>query len=88
MIGKIGIFGKMIVFSQGCCIRTRAVLFWQKILYLGKSGCIRAKMLYSGETSCIRAKLVVFGQKLLHSGKKLFYSGKSGSIWAKAVVFG
>ena len=48
-----------------------------KVVVLGKSGCIRAEWLYSG-------KVVVFGQKWLYSGKsgcirsKSLYSGKLG----------
>ena len=45
------------------------VVFGQKWLYWGKSGCIRAKVvvlgqkwLYSGKSGCIRAKVVVLGQ--------------------------
>ena len=45
------------------------VVFLQKLLYLGKSGGIRA--IY-----CVPADVVLIGQKLL-------YSGKSGSTWAK-----
>ena len=53
----------------------------QKLIYLGKSGAIRAEV-------------VVFEQKWLYSGKscctraKLLYSGKNGCIRAKVVVFG
>ena len=55
------------------------VVVGQKLLYSGKSGCIRQKRLYSGKKCiCIRAKwLIVFGQI---SAKLLF--------WSKVVVIG
>ena len=57
------------------------VVFGQKCLYSGKSGCIRAKWLYLSKSSCIWSKVVVLRQKLLYSGKvvvleqKWLYSG-------------
>ena len=70
------------------------VVFGQKWLHSGKSGCIRTRWLYLG-------KVVVFGQKWLYSDKSGFirairlYSGKNGcnrakkgSIRAKIVVIG
>ena len=60
------------------------ILFGQKCLYSGKSGCIRANWLYSGKVvefgyrGGIWAKVVVFGQIRMYSGKKGFFSGKSG----------
>ena len=42
---------KVVVFGQGgsirakCLLSGKVVLFGQKLLYLGKSGCIRAKFL-------------------------------------------
>ena len=38
----------------------KVVVFGQKLLYLFKSCCIRAKWLFSGKTGFIRAKVVVF----------------------------
>ena len=55
-------------------------VFEQKWLYLGKSGCIRAKVVVFLQSHCNAIKVVVFGQKWL-------YSGKSGCIRAKNVVF-
>ena len=64
----------MVVIRQSGCIRAKVVVFGQKMLYSGKSGCVHAKWLCLG-------KVVVFGQKL-------FYSGKSACIVAKVVVIG
>ena len=58
----------------------KVVLFGQKLLYSGKSGCIGEKLLYSG-------KLVVFRQSDCIRARSLFL-GKSGSIWTKVVVLG
>ena len=58
---------KVVVFVQSGFNRARR-FFPGMCLYLGKSGCIRAKLLYSGkigcirEKCCIRTKVVVFGQ--------------------------
>ena len=39
----------------------KVVVFGQKLLYSGKSGCIRAQeLLYSGKRCCIRVKVVLF----------------------------
>ena len=46
----------MVVLGQNRLYSYKVLLFRQKWLYLGKSGCIRAKWLYSG-------KVYVFGQK-------------------------
>ena len=46
----------MVVFEQSGCIRAKFVVFGQKWLYSGKSGCIREKVLCLG-------KVVVLGQK-------------------------
>ena len=37
------------------------VIFGQKWLYSGESGCIRENMFVFGQRDCIRAKVVVFG---------------------------
>ena len=89
----------MVIFGQGGCIRAKVVLFKQKWLYLGNSGCTRAKLLYSVTSGCIRAKLIVngrivlFGQNWLYSGKscirvKWLIFGKSELIRAQMVVVG
>ena len=49
------------------------VVLGEKWLYLGKSGCIRAKVLVFVQSGCIRAKWL--------------YSDKSGCIREKKVVF-
>ena len=62
------------------------VIFGQKILYSGKSGCIRAKVVvvgqsgcilaeleHSGKPGCIRAKVVVFSGKVIVYGQKFLY---------------
>ena len=83
----------MIVFGKG-------VVFVQKWLHSGISGCIRAKLLYSdnlvvfGPKWLYSGKLFFVGQKWLYSGKvvvfgkKSLYSGKSVFELAKVVVFG
>ena len=51
------------------------------------------KLLYSGKSCCIRAKVVVIRVKWLNSGnlvvigQKWFYSGESGCNCAKVVLF-
>ena len=50
------------------------IVFGQKFLYSGKSGCIRAKLLYWGKSGCIPENVVLFDQ--------------GGCIWAKVLVFG
>ena len=75
------------------------VVFGQKLLYSGKSDCIRGKWLCSGKWLFL-VKVFVFGQKLLCSSKngciraKWLYSdksccnqGKSGGIRANVVIF-
>ena len=37
------------------------VVFGQKWLYSGKSGCILAKVVVFGQSGCVQAKVVVFG---------------------------
>ena len=76
------------------------VVFWQKLLYSGKSGCVREnsgciwdKCLYSGKMvvfrqgGCIWLKMVVFRQNWLYSGKSGCI-GENGCIRAKVVDFG
>ena len=69
------------------------VVFGQKWLCLGKSGCIRtnwlfrAKWLYSVKKGCIWQKVDVFVQSGFKLAKWL-HSGKSDCIRAKVVVFG
>ena len=55
------------------------VVFRQKSLHLGKSGCIRIKVvvfgqkwLYSGKV-VVNGKVVVLVQKLLYSGKVVVF---------------
>ena len=43
----------MFVIGQSGGSRAKVVVFGQKWLYSGKSGCIRAKWLYSGKNGCI-----------------------------------
>ena len=54
------------------------VVFGQKLLCLGKIGCIRARWLYS-------VNVVLFDQKLLYSGKMVVL-GQSGCVRAKVDV--
>ena len=50
----------MLVIGEGGCIWPSMVVFGQKFLFLGKTGCNRPKWLYSG-------KVVLIGQNLLYS---------------------
>ena len=71
----------------------RVVVFGQKWLYSGTSGCIRAKvvdfgkmLLYSCNVS-VSGKVVVFRQKSCICANVVLI-GQSCGIWAKVVVFG
>ena len=52
------------------------VVFGQKWLYSGKSGCIGAKVVVFGPNGCIRSKVVLFGQlvvfKMVVLRRKMF----------------
>ena len=55
----------MDVFGQSHCIRIEVVVFGHgvaKLVYSGKSGCIRVRMVVLGQSCCKRAKAVVLGQ--------------------------
>ena len=71
----------MFLLVQSGFIRAKVVVFGQKWLYLGKSGCVRSKVGEFEKSGCNPTKVVVFGKKRL-------YSGKNGCIRAKVVVFG
>ena len=47
------------------------VVFGKKWLTSGNSGCTRAKLLYLDKSGCMRAKVVVFRQKFFYSGKSV-----------------
>ena len=74
----------VVVFGEGRCIRGRSlysgnvVVFGQKWLCSGRSGCIRANWLF-------RAKVAVFGQNLLYSGKVVAF-GQRRLYFVKMVV--
>ena len=82
----------MIVFGSGRCILAT-------LLYLGKSGCNRAKVvvfgqkwLYSRKTSCIRAKVFVFDESACNRTEEVVFgqSGGNRARWwylGKIVVF-
>ena len=78
----------MDVLGQSSCIRVNVVVFGQKRLYSGKSGCNRAKWFFRAKvvvvrpSGYIRTKVVVFLQSGC-IGTKWLYSGKSGYIRAK-----
>ena len=63
---------KVVVFGKIESIRTKLVVFGQKLFYTGRSGSIRAKVAVFGQGSCIRAKwlssgkVVVFEQMWLY----------------------
>ena len=63
--GKIGsIWANWFYLEKWCsCSRAKVVVFVQKLLYSGKSGCIRAKNVAFGQSGGIWAKVVIFGQK-------------------------
>ena len=77
---------KVDVIGQNGCVRAIVVVFRQKWLYSGKSGCIREKWLYSGKKCCIRAKLLYLC-KLVYSDKVVVF-GQSEIIRANVVVLG
>ena len=63
----------MFVFGKKLFCFFKVVVFGQKWLYCGKSGCIRTKA-------------VVFEQKWLYSGNVIVF-GKSVGIRAKVLIF-
>ena len=59
------------------------VLFGQKLLYSGESGCIREKVVVFVKKMCyLRAKLFIFGESVCIRAKWLYW-GKSCNILAK-----
>ena len=54
---------------QSGCICAKVVVFGQKNVVFGQSGCNRVKVVLFRRSHCIRAKVFVFGQKWLYSGK-------------------
>ena len=63
----------------------KIVVFLQKLLFSGKSGCTRAKSWYLG-------KVVAFGQNLLYLGKKgtranMVVFGQKWLLLGEVVVF-
>ena len=64
------------------------VVFGQKWLYSGKSGCIWGKSGYIPESGFSRAIVVVCGQKMWYLGK-VVVTGQMWFYWGtKVVVFG
>ena len=65
---------KVVVLGQSGCNWAKVVLFWETMLYSGKSGFIRAicgilaKVVIIKQRCCNRAKVVVLGQKWMLSG--------------------
>ena len=57
--------GKLGVFEQGSCIRSRVVAFGEKWFYSGKVIVIGQKKLYSCKSGCLRVKVDVIGQMCL-----------------------
>ena len=45
------------------------VVIGHKLFYSSKVVIFGQKWMYSGKSGCIRAKVVVFGQNVLYSGK-------------------
>ena len=87
------ISSKVVVFVQSGFIRKKwlysgkVVVFGQKLLYLGKNGCIRDRVVVFGKKWLYSVKVVVFGQKLFNSGKSGCNRVKQ-VVFAKVVVFG
>ena len=73
----------MVEFGQGSCIRLKVVVFGQKWLYLGKSGCIRRKWSCSCKSGCVRARWLYSG-KVVVRGQSGVY-GLNGCIRAKVL---
>ena len=48
----------------------KVVLFGQKLLYSGKSGCIWSKVVVFGQSVCIRAKVVIIEKNMVGFGQK------------------
>ena len=68
------------MFGQKWLSLNKVLVFKQKLLYSGKSGCLSM-------CGCIQEKVVVFGQVGCIRAKWL-YSGKSAQFLAKVVVLG
>ena len=58
-----------------------------ELFYSSKVVLFGQKWMYSGKSGCIRAKVVVFRQKLLNSGKVVVFR-TTDCVLAKVVVFG
>ena len=65
----------------------KVVLFGQKLLFSGKSSCIRAREVVFGDEWLYSVDVVLFGQKWLYSGKRGCIPAK-WLYWGKVVVFG
>ena len=70
----------MVVFWQSGFTWEKAAVFEQKLLYSGKSCCIRAKVVVFGQSGCIQESCCI--------GTKVIVIVQSGSIREKVVVFG
>ena len=73
---------KVVVFDQNGCNWGKVVVFGQKLLCSGRSGCFRAKSYYSCINSFNPGNWLYLGK----SGRiraKWLYSGKIGCIRAK-----
>ena len=62
------------------------VVYGQKWLYSGKSGCIRVNLLYMDKFGC-HAQNWLFSCKVVVFWKKWLYSGKSGCLRTKRLVW-
>ena len=84
---------KMVVFVQSGFIRKKWLylgkffVFGQKLLYLGKNGCIRDKVVVFVKKWLYSVKVVLFGQKLFNSGKYRCNRVKQ-VVFAKVIFFG
>ena len=70
----------MVVFGQ-------KLLYYVKLLYIGKRGCNRAKVVVFGQNWMCSGILILLGQSGSIRASWL-YLGKNGCIRAKVVVFG
>ena len=95
------VFGQKLLYSgKSGGFRSHVVIFEQsghvleKVVVIGKGGCMRASFLLSrkvvvfGQSDCIGVKVVVFRQRWLHSGKVVVFGQnvvfvQSGCFWEK-----
>ena len=63
----------MVIFGQKMLYSGKSCCIRAEVVVVGQSGCIWAELEYSGKPGCIRAKVVVFLGKVIVIGKKFLY---------------